>query len=268
MIRFFVFWALVLLNLQALTLQKAKIYTDQEISGWVASEKYDGIRAYWNGKELLSKRGKKINAPKWFLKDLPKFKLDGELWTKRADFENIYSIVMRDTPNSSWKQIKYMIFEAPDAEGDFFKRLQKVQNYIDSHKISYIKVIKQTLIFDAKSLELMLDEIVKNGGEGLMVKNPLKSYFSGRSSSILKVKKAHDMEAIVIGYKQGKGKFAGMMGSLKVKLKNGVEFLIGSGFSQADRKNPPKIGSVVTFKYYGFTKYGKPKFASYIRQRR
>jgi len=34
------------------------------------SEKLDGICAYWDGKELLSRGGKVIHAPKWFLKEL------------------------------------------------------------------------------------------------------------------------------------------------------------------------------------------------------
>jgi len=268
LIKLFIVCLFLFVNLDAFTLQKAKIYKDQNISGWVVSEKLDGIRAYWDTKELRTKNNKIINAPAWFRDKLPPFKLDGELWSKRGDFENIYSIVMQKTPDSSWKQIKYMIFEAPDASGDFYKRMSKVQKYIEIHKLSYLKVIEQKKVSDAKSLDILLDEVVKKGGEGLMLKDASREYFSGRSNSILKVKKAHDMEAEVIGYKKGKGKFSGMMGSLQVKLKNGVIFFIGSGFDKSDRINPPKIGSIVTFKYYGFTKHGKPKFASYIRQRR
>ena len=70
-----------------------KVYKDQNITGWVMSEKLDGIRAYWDGKNLISRGGNIIYAPKWFTKDYPSFELDGELWTKRKDFENISSIV-------------------------------------------------------------------------------------------------------------------------------------------------------------------------------
>lgn len=252
----------------AITLQKANIYTDQNISGWLMSEKLDGIRAYWDGKNLLSREGKVINAPKYFTQKLPPFELDGELWSKRGDFENIQSIVLDQTPSDKWSQIRYMIFEVPYASGNFEKRLQKARKYIEDNKISHIKIIEQKILKSTKDLDLFLEDIIKNGGEGAMIKDGSKEYFKGRSDFLLKAKKAQDMEAEVIGYKKGNKKYEGVMGSLHVKLKTGVEFFIGSGFSDEIRKNPPKIGEIVTFKYYGFTKGGKPKFASFMRVRR
>jgi len=252
----------------AITLQKANIYTDQNISGWLMSEKLDGIRAYWDGRNLLSREGKVINAPKYFTQKLPSFELDGELWSKRGDFENIQSIVMDNTPSSKWSEISYMIFEVPHARGDFEKRLQKARKYIEDSKISHVKTIEQKVLKSSEELNLFLEDIIKNGGEGVMLKDGSKEYFDGRSDSLLKAKKAQDMEAQVIGYKEGKNKYKGVMGGLHVKLKNEVDFFIGSGFSDEIRKNPPKIGEIVTFKYYGFTKGGKPKFASFIRVRR
>ena len=88
------------------------------------SEKLDGIRAYWNGKELLSKNGNKIYAPNWFTKDFPPFELDGELWTRRDDFESIQNIVLDTNPSSKWEEITYNIFEVPNEKGNFDKRLE------------------------------------------------------------------------------------------------------------------------------------------------
>lgn len=251
----------------AQTLQKSDIYANQDVKDWLISEKLDGIRAYWDGKNLLSRQNKIINAPKSFTKDFPPFELDGELWTKRGDFENIQSIVMTQTPSEKWSQISYMIFEAPHARGNFKERLKKVQEYIREKNILHVKIIEQRVINSKEEVELFLENIIKNGGEGAMLKEASKEYFEGRSNYLLKVKKAQDMEAKVIGYKNGKGKFKDMMGSLHVEFENGVQFYIGSGFSDEQRKNPPKIGEMVTFKYYGFTKEGKPKFASFMRVR-
>ena len=251
----------------AQTLQKGDIYTNQDVKGWMISEKLDGIRAYWDGKNLRSRQNKIINAPKSFTKDLPPFELDGELWSKRGDFQNIQSIVMTQTPSQKWSEISYMIFEAPHASGDFKERLKKVKNYLKEKNILHVKIIEQRVINSKEEVELFLENIIKDDGEGAMLKDASKEYFEGRSSYLLKVKKAQDMEAKVIGYKSGKGKFKDMMGSLHVELDSGVEFYIGSGFSDEQRKNPPKIGEIVTFKYYGFTKEGKPKFASFIRVR-
>ncbi|OHD94701.1 MAG: DNA ligase [Sulfurimonas sp. GWF2_37_8] len=264
----FVVYFLLFASLNAVTLQKANLYKDQNISGWVMSEKLDGIRAYWDGKTLQTRKGQEIHAPEWFVKNLPPFALDGELWSKRSDFENIQSIVVDDKPSEKWKEISYMIFEVPSAEGNFTTRLQKAHNYISANKLSHLKIIEQKVCSSQTQLDAYLQQVIKNGGEGVMVKDGSKAYFEGRSDSLLKVKESQDMEAEVIGYKAGEGKFKGLMGSLQVKLENGVEFFIGSGFSDALRQNPPKIGEIITFKYFGFTKFGKPKFASFVHVRK
>lgn len=272
--RLFVTFLLLVLHVSALELQKPKIYTDQNISGWMMSQKLDGVRGYWDGKQLLSRQNKPIHAPKWFTKALPPFALDGELWTKRGDFEHIQSIVMDDVPSKEWREITYNIFEAPNAKGNFTQRLQKVQNYINKYKhshpnsILHVRVIPQKICHNKKELEVFLRSVVAKGGEGVVVKDGSKSYFTGRSDSILKVKIAQDMEAKVVGYKAGRGKYRGMMGSLEVELKNGEHLFIGTGFTDKTRKNPPAIGSIITFKYFGFTKRGKPRFASYMRVRK
>lgn len=268
MLKLFVALFLLYVNLNALTLQKANIYSDQNISGWMMSEKLDGIRAFWNGKELLTRQNKIINAPKWFTQNLPPFALDGELWTKRGDFENIQSIVMDKFPHAAWSEIKYMIFEVPRTKGDFALRLSHAKKYRDKHQIGHVEIIEQTVCQDAKELDKFLHTIVAKGGEGVIIKDGSKEYFEGRSSSVLKVKLSQDMEAKVIGYKAGSGKFTGMMGSLQVQMSDGVQFFIGSGFSDEQRKNPPKIGDIVTFKYFGFTKNAIPKFASFLRVRK
>jgi DNA ligase-1 len=268
LLRFFVVLLVLFVSLNAVTLQKANLYKDQNISGWLMSEKLDGIRAFWDGKMLQTRKGKEIHAPEWFVENLPPFALDGELWTKRSDFENIQSIVVDDKPGEKWKEISYMIFEVPFSEGNFTTRIAKAQNYISANRLSHLKIIEQRVCSSQTQLDNYLQDVVKNSGEGVMIKDASKYYFEGRSNSILKVKESQDMEAEVIGYKAGTGKYKEMMGSLRVQLENGVEFFIGSGFSDALRKNPPKIGETVTFKYYGFTKYGKPKFASFMRVRK
>lgn len=254
-------------SLNALTLQKANSYNSQNIEGWVMSEKLDGIRAYWDGKTLFTRQDKIINAPKYFTKDLPPFELDGELWSKRGDFENIQSIVLDKNPSKKWSEIKYMIFEVPHAKGDFFKRLEKASKQIKEKKLLHVEIIEQKVCNSKDELDSYKKSILSLGGEGVMLKDAKNEYFDGRSDYLLKVKEADDMEAEVIGYKEGKGKFEGLMGSLHVKLGSGVKFFIGSGFSDEIRKSPPKIGSTITFKYYGFTKGGKPKFASFMRVR-
>ena len=248
----------------SLPLQKPKTYHDNNISGWMMSEKLDGIRGYWDGKTLRTKNNHIIYAPSYFTKNFPPFALDGELWTKRGDFETIQSIVLDDIPSAKWKILTYNVFEVPNAEGNFTTRLSKVQPYHEK----YLKVIKQIRCKDKTQLQTFLKEIEAKGGEGVIIKNPILDYFSGRSAQILKVKSFKDMEGEVIGYHDGKGKYKNMLGSLIIRLKNGVVFNLGGGFSDKQRKHPPQMGSIVTFKYYSLTKQGKPKFASFMRIRK
>jgi len=227
------------------------------------SEKLDGIRAYWDGKHLISRHGNIINAPKWFLKDYPSFAIDGELWTKRGDFENISSIVRDKIPSNRWKEIRHYIFEVPYAKGDLFQRLKKVKPYENR----YIKIIKQIPIKDKRTLMQYLKDIENKGGEGVVVRDPKASYIGKRTSKALKVKSFYDTECKVIGYTKGKGKYVGMIGALICKLDNETIFKIGSGLTDKIRKNPPKVGTIVTFKYKEFTKYKKPRFPVFLRVR-
>ena len=250
-----------------LQIQKAKTYKgDENIKDWLMSEKLDGIRGYWNGKVLLTRQGKEIFAPNWFLKNFPDFELDGELWTKRDDFENIQNIVMDKEPSKHWKEITYNIFEVPNAKGDFLQRLQKAKKWFEKYPNTQVKIIKQIKIEEKEHLNLFLEEIISKKGEGVIVKNPKENFHVGRSSHILKVKKSADMEGEVIGINISER--TGVLKSLVVKLENGIIFNLGGGFSKKERENPLKIGEIVTFKYYGFTKRGIPKFASFLHLRK
>lgn len=247
-------------------IQKPKRYQgDENIQNWLMSEKLDGIRAYWDGKELLTRKGKKIYPPKYFLKNFPDFELDGELWTKRADFETIQNIVMDKKPSKDWNKITYNIFEVPNAKKDFLNRLKKAKNWFDKNPNTQIRIIKQIKIENKESLNKYLEQIISKKGEGLIIKDPNKEFHAGRSSHILKVKKSMSDEAIVIAINISKK--TKILKSLVVKLKNGVIFNLGTGFSKKQRENPVKIGKIVTFKYYGLTKNGIPKFASFLHVR-
>ncbi|QKF58802.1 DNA ligase [Aliarcobacter lanthieri] len=250
----------------AIDLQKATIYDERKhnINSYYMSEKLDGIRAYWSGEELQTKNGNKIFAPKWFIKDFPPFELDGELFTKQNDFENIQSIVLSQKEPIEWENISYNIFEVPNQNGDFQTRLNFLKNWLDKNPNKFIKIIPQIKVNNIEELNDFLNKVLTNDGEGVILKNYTLDYFTGKSDNVLKVKKFFDDEAEVISHNLNKN---GSFKSLKVRLKNGVEFNLGNGFKNSDRLNPPKVGSIITFKYFDLTKNGKPKFASFLRIR-
>ena len=246
-----------------------KTYTGKEdLKGWVMSEKLDGVRALWDGKTLKSRSGAKYIAPLSFIRCFPNFALDGELYSKRDDFENIASITSKLEPHEGWDELKYYIFDLPNYEGDLNTKLEFLQNYLDKNPCENIKIIEQISIKDKNQVEEFFKRVTDNHGEGIVLRDPKAKYIDGRSDSILKYKKFQDAECEVLGYKPGKGKYEGLMGSLSCKdLKSSVIFSIGSGFKDKDRENPPKIGSIITYKYQGLTKNNKPRFPVFLRIR-
>jgi len=167
--------------------------------------------------------------------------------------------------DGSWEGISYNLFEVPGARGNFFKRLNKAGAWFEQHPNTHVKIIQQTVCQSPQHLEAYLDMVVAEGGEGVMVKDPALSYTAGRTTAILKVKKAHDMEGSVVALNLDKG--SGRLQSLTLELDNGIRFKLGNGFSDRQRIHPPSLGSLVTFKYYGLTQKGRPKFASFLRMR-
>jgi DNA ligase-1 len=246
-----------------------KTYNAQnhKVMGWLMSEKLDGIRAIWNGEQLLSKQGNPIHAPDWFLQQLPPFAIDGELWTQRNDVENISSIVRQQQPDQRWQQISYQIFEVPNQAGGLMDRLAVLSEFLNEHPSSFIHIIEQRKISSKNQLKQQLQQVTALGGEGLVVRNPDTPYHTGRSDQALKIKPYQDAECTVIGYKAGKGKYAGKTGSLKCQLDSGLIIFLGSGLSDQQRLTPPALGSLVTFKYYGLTKNKKPRFPIFLRIR-
>lgn len=253
----------VLGDLKEITL--AKTYDEQNITGWYASEKLDGVRGIWSGKRFHFRSGKIIDVPENFLKNFPNFPLDGEFWIGRGEFDRVSSIVRSQKAN--WDGVTYNIFDIPIKDIRFQKRIEKAKKWFEKYPNPNVKIIEQTPLKNKKHLEELLKKVESYGGEGVMVRDPNSFFESGRSSTILKVKSFFDKEAKILEYKDRKGKFKGKVGSLKVIDEEGNIFFIGSGLSDELRENPPKIGEIITFKYYGRTKNNKYRFPSFLRVR-
>ncbi|MFQ6333149.1 DNA ligase [Methylophilus sp. 3sh_L] len=247
----------------------AQVYHDGlHVDDYLVSEKLDGIRAVWDGKQLISRQGHPIHAPAWFVKDFPKQALDGELWMGRAQFERLSATVRRSQPDEAeWRRVAYYVFELPTAPGSFVQRARQIEQLAQRHPSRYLKAIKQFRVADTAALKRTLDWVVAHKGEGLMLHQADAPYLTGRSHVLLKLKPHLDAEAKVLAYVPGKGKYQGKMGALVVETAQGIRFKLGTGFKDADRAHPPPIGSQVTFTYRDLTKNGKPKFARFLRVR-
>lgn len=263
-------WLLMPAGLSRATeIMLAQLYDRQiDVTGWLMSEKLDGVRGYWDGKNLLSKNGNRFHPPAEFTKELPPFPLEGELWAGRKRFEQAVSIVRKQEPHAGWQQIRFAIFDVPEASGGFTERLDRARSWFARNPSTYAFIIPQISVHDQTHLQQELKRIETIGGEGLIVRQPEALYTAGRSSHILKVKSHYDAEATVIEHLPGEGRNRGRLGSLLVELDDGTRFRIGTGFSDAERIRPPPVGSIITFKYYDKYQSGIPKFPSFLRLRR
>ncbi len=248
----------------------ANIYqSDIKLQNYWVSEKFDGVRAYWNGVNFVSRQGNIFHAPEWFTGVLPKMALDGELWLGRGEFERLSGVVRRQSPDDfSWSGIKFMIFDLPGHTGIFDERLKRLEEVVADINVPHIQLVEQFKVLNHEALMKKLDDIVSQGGEGLMLHLASSVYKNGRSDDLLKLKKHFDAEAIVINHIPGKGKYKGMLGSMLVETADKKRFKIGTGFSDLERKNPPALGSIITYTYFGLTKKGIPRFASFMRVRK
>jgi len=251
----------------ALTL--ANVYREGiDLSRYWVSEKLDGVRAYWDGRQLITRGGQAIAAPDWFTAGFPTIPLDGELWMGHGTFETLSGTVRRLEPDQeAWRAVSYRVFDLPAMDAPFGERLAALERLLADSPNPYIAPVEQFRVADHADLMARLETVIAAGGEGLMLHRDDALYRAGRSDDLIKVKPYLDAEARVIAHLPGKGKYEGLLGALLVEEPSGQRFRLGTGFSDAERRSPPPIGSLVTFKYHGRTRNGLPRFASFLRVR-
>lgn len=234
---------------------------------WI-SEKYDGIRACWNGRTLVTRSGATIATPDWFVAGWPAVPLDGELWIGRGEFETTVATVRDAVPDeTAWRRVHYMVFDLPGDDRPFTQRLAGLQAIIGSSPSPSLRAVPQWQVGNETELMHQLDVIVAQGAEGLMLHRAGAFYRAGRSDDLLKLKPYEDAEARVIAHLPGNGKYTHMLGALRVECPDGRQFNLGSGFTDAQRRHPPAIGSTVTYSFRGRTANGLPRFARFLRLR-
>ena len=234
---------------------------------WV-SEKYDGVRGYWDGHTLRTRGGETVVAPAWFTAGWPTTPMDGELWAGRGRFAHAQSTTRQQQPDdAAWRQMRFMVFDLPAHGGVFDERLGALKTQVASIQHDWVQAVPQQRVATDAALQALLQRTVRAGGEGLMLHKGSSLYRSGRSDDLIKLKIHEDTEALVVGHLPGKGKHAGRLGALLVEMPTGQRFRLGAGLSDADRANPPPIGSWVTYRFRGTHEGGLPRFASFVRVR-
>ncbi|KAG9094737.1 hypothetical protein FS749_011933 [Ceratobasidium sp. UAMH 11750] len=242
---------------------KWDLTTGSDPTGWWMSEKLDGVRVYYDGKKMWSRLGNAFTPPKEFLDRLPKnVTLDGELFGGRGKFQDTVSVVK--TINSPhWQNITFQIFDIPSRGSEpFEERVAYLKKHLSN--IPQVNVVEHTMCKSREHLLETLKEVERDGGEGVMMREPGSEYEGKRSSTLLKVKTFYDGEAEVTGYEPGKGKHKGVTGALKCVMASGKKFSVGSGLSDKQRRAPPKIGEIITYRFQELTRDGVPRFPTFV----
>lgn len=236
------------------------------VNGWMVSEKLDGMRAYWDGENLLTRGGKVIHAPEWFTGAMPDEHLDGELHVGRGKFQRTVSICRKDSPiDREWEEVTYQVFDAPMLLGTFEERYNMFYSALqEAIYPSFIKPVKHFTLENEEQLPVLLKKYEEVGAEGLMLRNPESEYEFKRSKNLLKVKSFHDDDATIVGVQEGEGRNEGRMGALVCVLDNGTRFKVGTGFSDEQREGPPEVGERITFSYFELTDGGVPRFPVFV----
>lgn len=260
------------------TSQQLKI-TEPPINWW-ASEKWDGIRALWDGEKIIS-RGSGVGKPKvytyipeWFKKSLPpSIPLDGEIWIGRGLFQKT-SRLSTLKPGKSYTQdqidkiwsgyddppVIFKVFDIPNDSRPFEDRMKFLQTIVNDQKeywkkINYegkkvfpVQFTEQVKIKSMEQLVSLYKKLTSEGAEGIMLRAPGSPYETKRSKYMLKYKIKEDAECIVRDYTMGEGRLKGLLGSLKCEIMNngktsGVFTQIGTGFTDSQRTNYNKEDS-------------------------
>jgi ATP-dependent DNA ligase len=248
---------------------KSKSYA-VDPTGWWFSEKYDGVRAVWTSKQLLTRNGKVINAPEPFLSKLPKdMALDGELYMGRQKFNQVQSIASKLQPDLEvWGKIKYLIYDLPDTNLLFEDRIKLLNDKLKS--VPQVEVVKHVRLQSLADLIEKHRELVKDAAEGSMIRKPQSEYLYGHSYYLLKFKSQLDEkgelihvlddDAVILGYTVSTAKTTeGCLGSFQVEWKDKAKFpknpkfSVGTGLLKIQKcgeyqKNFP-IGTVIVVNY-------------------
>ena len=195
--------------------------------GWSMFEKLDGWFAKWDGLRFTTASGATISAPEWFTSGLPTTELRGELWGGRGGFEDVARVVRS---GRGWERLRFAVHPPAEFAGT-----------------TYAVVITETVCRGREHLREFVGAICASGGEGAMLR-------SGRE--VVKVKPSADAEAVVVEVMPSGCSIAveSRHGSFKLAVPLGA-FL------------PPSVGSVVTFRFSGWTARGLPRHARLMRER-
>lgn len=262
------------------------------------SAKLDGIRAIIIDGVAYSRSMKPIPnkfVQSFFADCLFDF-LDGELIVGEPTDPDVYRKTNSAVMSIEGKpDFHFYVFDDPFLQSEFGHRLEEVEKYIRpfntrvyAHEHQFVRTHDELTAFEQR--------VVREGYEGIITRSAGSSYKNGRSTlkeqGMVKLKRFIDGEAVITGYeelfhnentahtnelgytdrsnRQEGLRPAGTLGALLVRdCKTGVEFKIGTGFSQMDRdyfwaNTKRMFGRIVKYKYFPVGVKDKPRHPVFL----
>ena len=255
-----------------------------DVTGYFASEKFDGYRAVWTGDKFISRGGNTFEVPDWMKDLMPTEPLDGELFRGRCNYESCGVFRRKNATEEDWMNVKYMVFDLPAMDAPFEERMKALEALVEERCDCSVDVqvpegirtvgcplvfATQTKMDDEAHVVRTFNDIVANGGEGIMLRKPGSQYTNRRTTDLLKLKAEDDTECKIIGYKDGTGNNTGLLGSYRCALLDDESktFFVGSGLTNQQRRNPLNVGTIITITYNDKTKNGIPRHPRFLRVR-
>jgi DNA ligase-1 len=253
----------------------AHVYDGRNPTGWLMSEKLDGVRAIYDPVRgvLHSRSGKVFDAPGDVLFDCSAVSrasgdvyLDGELWLGRGQFQQAAGTVRRK--GDPWAGLRYVVFDAFDPQAMLRDHRGRLARLTFPSGYSRLSPLHHETCDGPDHLAAFERQLLACGAEGVMLRNPYAPYQQGRTDQLLKVKRWEETDAVVTGYQAGVGKQVGGVGALQLReCDSDIAFEAGTGLSDRDRERPPTVGEVVIVKFFGRTDAGVPRHPVYAGTR-
>ena len=238
----------------------ARKWDGRDVSGWHMSEKLDGVRALWDGRQLLTRSGLPVAAPAFWTRGLPRgVQLDGEIWAGRGCFQDVQSVVQTGAGDTRWRGLRLCVFDSP-GPGPWESRMERARRALS--RCAFAVPVPHLPAPGPEELEALVAALAdRHGAEGLMLRRPGSLHEAKRSGTLLKAKRTLQGEGVVVAVSAGRGRHAGAMGSLLLRTPEGARVKVGAGFTDRQRARPPKVGSTVSFRYHETTRAGVPRHA-------
>lgn len=191
--------------------------------------------------------------------------LDGELTgsTRRA-VSGIFNKALKGTIQATDQDnLLYTVFDllsGDEWEKRCCKRPQK-DRWIDlqrlfKHNLSkHIDLVARWEVDELSKIRVIYNNLIEDGKEGLIIKDPNAPYSFTRNSAFQKIKAECEADLAIIDFLQGTGKRSEYFGSIECTSSDGkIRVLVGSGLTDEDLKyftehREESIGKIITVKY-------------------